>query len=58
MYAATGSGSNQAYEVLFSTHPAPKDRLEKLQPIMSSKFGSAANVSNEARYDAIKRQLR
>jgi len=58
MYAATGSGSNQAYEVLFSTHPAPKDRLEKLQPFMSSKFGSAANVSNEARYEAIKRQLR
>lgn len=58
MYAATGSASNQAYEVLFSTHPAPKDRLEKLQPFMASKFASAASVSNEARYEAIKRQLR
>jgi predicted Zn-dependent protease len=57
MYAASGSGSNQAYEVLFSTHPAPKDRLDKLQPFMTSKFSTVVSVSNEARYEAIKRLL-
>jgi beta-barrel assembly-enhancing protease len=57
MYAATGSSSNTAYEILFTTHPAPKDRLEKLQPFMTSKFSSTANVSNESRYESFKRQL-
>lgn len=58
MYA-TGSSADQNFTLLFKTHPAPKDRLEKLQPFMSSKFSTvASNVSNEARYDAIKRQLR
>ncbi len=57
MYAATGSKADMSYSLLFSTHPAPKDRLDKLQPFMTSKFSTAANVSNEARYEAIKRLL-
>ncbi len=58
MYAATGSGSDANYQLLLSTHPAPAERASKLQPLLASKFASAADVVNEGRFVAVRKQLR
>ena len=57
MYAASGSGSDAAYQMLFSTHPAPAERASRLEPLLGSKFAAASNVTNEARYLAMRRKL-
>lgn len=57
MYAASGSGSDVNFQMLFSTHPAPAERAGKLDALLTSKFAAAANVTNEARYLAVRRKL-
>lgn len=57
MYATTGTGADANYQMLLSTHPAPAERATKLQPLLAGKFASASNVTNEARYVAIRQQL-
>ena len=44
--------------MLFGTPPAPADLAAKLAALLAGKFAHAAGVTNEARYAAIKRQLR
>jgi predicted Zn-dependent protease len=58
MYAASGSSGDAAYQLLFSTHPNPTDRANKLDPLVAGKFARTARVTNENRYDQIKRLLR
>lgn len=55
MYAASGSGSDANYQMLLSTHPAPAERAARLEPLLASKFASAADVTNEARFLAVRR---
>jgi predicted Zn-dependent protease/predicted small secreted protein len=57
MYAANGSGSDANYQMLFNTHPAPVERAGKLQPLLASKFASAADVTNETRFLVVRRQV-
>jgi predicted Zn-dependent protease len=58
MYAAKGSKSDANYQLLLGTHPAPADRAARLDSLLTGKFATAAGVTNEVRYAAIKRQLR
>lgn len=58
MYAAKGSKTDANFQMLFGTHPAPAERAAKLDTLLAGKFATAAGVTNEARYAAIKRQLR
>ncbi|MFT4241038.1 MAG: M48 family metalloprotease [Acidovorax sp.] len=57
MYAAN-SAQDANYNLLFSTHPAPADRIAKLTPLLGEKFAGAQGTGNEARYMEIRRQLR
>jgi predicted Zn-dependent protease len=58
MYAAKGSKNDANFQMLFGTHPAPADRAARLDLLLTSKFATATGATNEARYLAIKRQLR
>lgn len=58
MYAASGSSGDVNYQLLFSTHPDPNERVRRLEPLVTDKFARTARVSNESRYEQIKRLLR
>ena len=58
MYASSGSAGNADYQLLFATHPRPEDRLSQLDPLVSGKFANTPRVSNENRFEQIKRLLR
>lgn len=56
MYASQSS-QNADYALFFSTHPAPKDRLSQLEPLLESHFSNAAQQTNAARFLAMQRKL-
>lgn len=58
MYAATGSSNDMNFQLLFSTHPNPAERASRLDPLVAAKFARAPRVSNESRYEQIKRLIR
>lgn len=58
MLAASGSAGNADYQLLFTTHPRPEDRLSQLDPLVNTKFAGTPRVSNENRFEQIKRLLR
>ena len=58
MYAAKGSKTEVNFQMLFGTHPAPAERAAKLETLLAGKLAAATGVTNEARYSAIKQQLR
>lgn len=58
MYAAHSGAQDANYQMLFSTHPAPADRAAELAPLLTARFAQAGNVTNEARYEPVKRLLR
>ena len=57
MYAAAGSARDINYQLLFSTHPNPNDRVARLDPLVATKYARAPRVTNDARYAAIKRLI-
>jgi beta-barrel assembly-enhancing protease len=57
MYAASGSSNDANFQLLFSTHPNPADRANRLDPLIAGKFARTPRVSNESRYEQIKRLL-
>jgi len=56
MYAAN-STADVNFQLFFNTHPAPAERVGRLEPLVGSKFANAASVNNEARYQAMRRKL-
>lgn len=58
MFAASGTPGDANFQVLFNTHPNPNDRMAQVQPLVGTKFARAAQVTNEARYQAVKKLLR
>lgn len=56
MYAKE-SGRDENFQLLFNTHPAPQDRIQRLEPLLASKFASAGDVTNSARFLAMRRRL-
>ncbi|HSV52259.1 MAG TPA: M48 family metalloprotease [Burkholderiaceae bacterium] len=58
MYAASGSSNDMNFQLLFSTHPNPAERASRLDPLVAGKFARTPRVSNESRYEQIKRLIR
>jgi len=56
MYAKE-SGSDANFQMLFNTHPAPQDRITQLDPLLAGKFAAAGDVTNNARFLAMRRRL-
>ncbi|GAB4215008.1 MAG: hypothetical protein Fur007_12250 [Rhodoferax sp.] len=57
MYAAN-SQQDANYTLFFSTHPAPSDRVARLEPLLASKFAAVEGVVNDGRYRAVRRQIK
>lgn len=59
MYAqqSAQAGKDENFNLFFATHPDPGDRITRLDALVSARFASAAHTANEARYQAIRRQL-
>ncbi|GAB4397695.1 MAG: hypothetical protein OHK0048_06830 [Rhodoferax sp.] len=55
---ASRSVQDANYIIFFSTHPAPADRLARLEPLMARKFAALGGVTNDARLKAVQRQLK
>ncbi|GAB3361800.1 MULTISPECIES: M48 family metalloprotease [Giesbergeria] len=58
LYAASGSKGDANYSILFSTHPAPTERSQRIEPMVSSQLAQADTTENEKRFLAMRRQLR
>lgn len=56
MYA-NQSRQDENFAMFFNTHPSPQDRVARLQPLLNGKFASAGNVTNDARYLAVRKKL-
>ena len=56
MYA-TQSRQDENFAMFFNTHPAPQERVTRLQPWLNTKFASVGSITNEARYVAMRKKL-
>jgi hypothetical protein len=53
MYAA--SPQDATFELLFATHPAPTDRLNKLDVLMANQFDSNNGLVKTTRFEKIQK---